>query len=163
MTAAPKRKTVALALALAGALVAGTLTPSYAFLDKTRFVAHLGIAYFAFHHFVWRPYEAGAFNNGAPHRLSTIVKGGAALLFAVHEVQVADKIAKDSNDPLLHKLDGALTGLESQFGTIGQKLKNGTFDPKDIEGLNSSANGVSSAAAADGATIKDVPATVPGQ
>ena len=162
MTKAPKRNRFVFAAALVAALFAGSFAPSYAFLDKTRFVAHLGIAYFAFHHFVWRPYQAGSFNNGAPHRVSSIVKAGVALLFAVHEVKVADKIAKTSNDPLLQKLDGALTGLTTQFGTIGSKLKSGNFDPKDIEGLNTATNGVSTAAAADGATIKDVPVAIPG-
>jgi len=163
LTAAPKRKTLAFALAFAAALIAGTFTPSYAFLDKTRFVAHLGVAYFAFHHWVWKPYKDGDFNSGAQHRVSTIVKGGVALLFAVHEVKVADKIAQTSNDPLLKKLDGGLSALEANFGSIGAKLKSGQFDPKDIEGLNTSANGVSTAAAADGAVIKDVPVTIPGQ
>jgi hypothetical protein len=157
-----KPKTFVLVLAFMGALVASTVTPSYAFLDKTRFVAHLGVAYFCFHHWVVKPYQAGAFASGAPHRISTIVKGGAALLFAVHEVQVADKIAKNSSDPLLQKLDGALAGLQSQFSTIGTKLKGGNFDPKDIDTLNTSTNGISTAAAADNVTVKDVPAALPG-
>jgi hypothetical protein len=33
----------------------GAASPSSAFLDKTRFVAHLGVAYFAFHHWVLLP------------------------------------------------------------------------------------------------------------
>ncbi len=163
MSIAQKPKTFVIVLAFASALVAGTVTPSYAFLDKTRFVAHLGIAYFCFHHWVLKPYQEGAFASGAPHRISTIVKGGVALLFAVHEVKVADKIAKTSSDPLLQKLDGALTGLQTQFSTIGAKLKGGSFDPKDIDTLNSSTNSVSSAAAADNVTVKDVPVpSVPG-
>jgi hypothetical protein len=162
LTIAPKRNRFVLGAALVAALLAGSFAPSYAFLDKTRFVAHLGIAYFAFHHFVWKPYKDGSFESGAPHRVSTIVKGGIALLFAVHEVKVADKIAKTSSDPLLQKLDAGLTGLTTQFGTIGAKLKSGNFDPKDIEGLNTATNGVSTAAAADGATIKDVPVAIPG-
>ncbi len=148
--------------ALAVAIVAGSFSSSSAFLDKTRFVAHLGIAYFCFHHWVWRPYQAGAFAPGAPHRLSTTVKGGVALLFAVHEVQVAKKIADQSPDPLLRKLDGGLASLTDSFGTIGQKLKSGHFDPNDINVLNGAANAVSSQAAANGTTIKDVPVAVPG-
>jgi len=154
---APGTPKFALVFALAGAMLAGTFTPSYAAFDKTRFVIHLGIAYFAFHHWVWLPYKAGMYDNGAPHRISTTVKGGIALLFAVHEVQVADKIAKTSNDPLLAKLDGGLTALTTQFDSIGTKLKSGSFDPKDITSLNSAATGYSSQAAADGTVIKDVP------
>jgi len=54
------------AFVLAAALLIGSSSPASAFLDKTRFVAHLGVAYFCFHHWVLVPYEHGAFNAGAP-------------------------------------------------------------------------------------------------
>jgi hypothetical protein len=145
-----------MSLGLAVALVFGAVTPSYAFLDKTRFVLHLGIAYFCFHHWVLKPYQDGKFANGAPGRVGTIVKAGAALLFAYHEVKVADKIAKNSKSPLLQKLDGGLTALQTQFSTVGTKLKSGSFDPKDIAGLTALTAGFSSMAAANGSPIKDV-------
>jgi hypothetical protein len=151
-----------LAAMLALAIVAGTVRPSEAFLDKTRFVAHLGVAYFCFHHWVLRPYEAGSYASGAPHRFSTIVKGGAALLFAVHEVRVAQRIAEKSNDPLLQKLDGGLTDLTSSFGTVGQKLKSGNFSADDVRALESQTNIFGSRSAAAGAPVKDVPVAVPG-
>jgi hypothetical protein len=154
---ASKRKSFVLSLAFAGALIAGMVSPSYAFLDKTRFVAHLGVAYFCFHHWVLRPYQSGAFGDGAPHRIASLVKAGAAMLFAVHEVKVADKIAKESNDPLLQKLDAELALLTTQFNLIGTKFKNGNFDPKDIQSLTNSTTALSTHAAADNAIIKDVP------
>ena len=139
---------------IAGAFAAALLTVSLgradAFLDKTRFVAHLGVAYFCFHHWVLKP-----------HRITTIVKGGAALLFAVHEVRVAEKIAKDSPDPLLQKLDGGLADLTTSFGAIGEKLKSGHFDPADIALLKGKSDAVAAGAAADGAVIKDVPVPAP--
>ena len=155
-------KRILLATALAVAMFAGSLTQSSAFLDKTRFVAHLGVAYFVFHHWVLHPYQTGAFASGAPHRTSTIVKGGVALLFAVHEVKVAKKIADTSKDPLLQKLDGGLAGLTGSFASVGAKLKSGHFDPKDIEGLNGATSALGSQAAAGGAPIKDVPVAIPG-
>ena len=72
---AAKSKRFVLIAAFIGAVLAGSVTPSFAFLDKTRFVAHLGIAYFCFHHWVLKPYQQGAFAGGAPHRISTIIKG----------------------------------------------------------------------------------------
>ncbi len=156
-------KRTALACALAVTVAMSAFAPANAFLDKTRFVAHLGVAYFCFHHWVWKPYQAGDFAEGAPHRTATIVKGGAALLFAVHEVRVAQRIAQKSKDPLLQKLDGGVSNLIASFGTIGSKLKSGQFDPKDVQNLNGLTTTFGSQAAAEGATIKDVPATVPGQ
>jgi hypothetical protein len=162
MRALPLLKRLFLAAALTVAIVTASFTPSQAFLDKTRFVAHLGVAYFCFHHWVLKPYQEGAFAGGAPHRISSIVKGGVALLFAVHEVKVAEKIARTSKDPLLQKLDGGLTTLESNFASVGQKFKSGKFDPSDIAGLTGSAGDVKTQAGSEGVTIKDVPVAAPG-
>lgn len=153
---------VPLALLLAVTLFAATMGRSEAFLDKTRFAAHLGVAYFCFHHWVMRPYQQGSFASGAPHRIGSMVKGGAALLFAVHEVRVSQRIARNSKDPLLQKLDGGLNNLEASFASVGQKLKGGHFSPADVTNLNGSTASVASGAAADGTTIKDVPAAIPG-
>jgi len=149
-------------VALVAAMLTGSVSPSNAFLDKTRFVAHLGVAYYCFHHWVWNPYKQGKFDNGAEHRTSSIVKGGIALLFAYHEVKVSEKIAKDSNDPLLQKVAGAIPALTAALATIGANLKSGHFDPKDIESLNGLTGSVASQAAANGTPIKDVPVTIPG-
>jgi len=155
-----KRTVITAALALT--MVAGSISPAPAFLDKTRFLAHIGIAYFAFHHWVMKPYGAGAFADGAPHRTSTIVKGGLALLFAVHEVQVSEKIARNSKDPLLQKLDAGVAGLTGSFSAIGQKMKSGQFNPQDLIDLKNKTTSLGSQAAAAGAPIKDVPVAVPG-
>lgn len=148
--------------ALVVAILATSFAPSSAFLDKTRFIGHLGIAYFCFHHWVLNPYHEGKFNAGTPHRTASIVKAGVALLFAYHEVKVSQKIAAKSHDPLLQKLNGALGSMTDSFGAVGQRLKSGHFDPKDIEGLNASTTSLGSAAAAGGATIHDVPVAIPG-
>jgi hypothetical protein len=58
-----------------------------ALFDKTRFVLHLGLAYFAFHHFVYKPYKAGSFKAGASHRTTSIIKAGVALLITYHELK----------------------------------------------------------------------------
>jgi hypothetical protein len=149
-------------VALVAAMLTGSVSPSYAFLDKTRFVAHLGIAYFCFHRWVWNPYKEGKFNNGADHRTASMVKGGIALLFAYHEVKVSEKIAQKSKDPLLQKVAGAIPSMTGAFATLGSKLKSGHFDPKDIENLNGVTRALASQAAAGGATIKDVPVPIPG-
>lgn len=144
------------------ALLSASLGRADAFLDKTRFAAHLGIAYFCFHHWVLKPYQDGNFASGAPHRVATIVKGGAALLFAVHEVKVSEKIARLSKDPLLQKLDGGVASLATSFGAIGSKLRSGQFKPDEIDGLKTASDSVATDAAADGAKIKDIPVALPG-
>ncbi|MDQ6933005.1 MAG: hypothetical protein M3160_07495 [Candidatus Eremiobacteraeota bacterium] len=157
-----KFRNVLLGLVIIFAIALGTIRPSSAFLDKTRFAAHLGIAYFCFHHWVLNPYREGRFASGAPHRVSSIVKGGAALLFAVHEVKVSEKIARKSNDPLLNKMAGGLGALAGSFAAVGSKLKGGRFSPQDVDGLRGEATSVNSNASADGVHIKDVPIAIPG-
>lgn len=142
--------------ALVLTLVSTLLTPSFAIFDKTRFVGDLGIAFFCFNHWVLKPYKAGAFEKGAPHRTSTMIKGGAALLFAVNRVHKANKIAHESKDPWLQKLAGSLDRMESSFSSVGANLKKGVFKPNEIDGINSNVGQISSASAANGATIKEV-------
>jgi len=151
------RNRFVLGAALVLTLFVSFARPSNAFLDKTRFAAHLGVAYFCFHHWVLKPMQQGDFANGAPHRVASIVKGGAALLFAVHEVRVAERIARKSNSPLLHSLDGKIVGLATTFAAVGTALKAGHFAPDDVKGLTTSTTDVSAAAAAAGQPIKDVP------
>jgi hypothetical protein len=155
-------KRVVIGALLVFALVTGATRPAPAFLDKTRFLLHLGVAYFAFHHWVLKPYEQGDFASGAPHRVKALVKGGVALLFAVHEVHVAEKVAAHSKDPLLQKLAAGLAGLTSSFSSVGERLKSGQFNPSDIQQLDSQTGTLQSAAQENGTTIKDVPAAIPG-
>jgi hypothetical protein len=104
------------------------------------------------------PYHDGVFAPGAPHRPSTIVKGG----IAVHGVHVAQEIAAKSNDPLLKQLNGEVVALSGSFLTIGQRLRSGHYDPADITALEGQAKSLGSDASAGGVNIKDVPIAVPG-
>ncbi len=155
-----KRSVITVLLALAVTFAA--MRPASAFLDKTRFLAHVGVAYFCFHHWVLNPYRQGAFAAGSPHRIAALVKGGVALLFAVHEVRVAEDIAHKSNDPLLHALDTKIAALGGAFAAVGQKMKSGHFDPSDADSLDNQTTSVGNDAAAHGAQIKDIPVAVPG-
>ena len=140
----------------------GFSSTSFAFLDKTRVVGHLGAAFFAFHHWVLSPYQHGKFAAGAPGKTSAYVKGGLALLFAAHEVKVAENIAYKSKDPLLQKLDAGLQNLTGSFGKVGQNLKSGQFNPAELESLNNDATQLGNAATSGGAPIKEIPTLIPG-
>jgi hypothetical protein len=100
--------------------------------------------------------QQGDFASGAPHRISSIIKGSAALLFAVHEVKVSERIARKSDSPLLHSLDGKLVGLATSFAAVGTALKAGHFAPDDVKGLTTSTADVTADAAAAGQPIKDL-------
>ena len=157
-----RQKKVPFTLTMAAVLIAGLAQPSQALLDKTRFVAHLGIAYFCFHHWVSNPYREGKFVAGAPHRTASIVKAGGALLFAVHELKVSNKIAHLSRDPLLQKLSGSVDNMTNSFDSIGHKFHSGKFGSGDIDSLNGAVNGMDTSARASKINVKDVPVAIPG-
>lgn len=56
---------------------------------KVKIVAHLGIAYFAFQHYLYSPWKSGQFRKGTPGRTKSIVKGVVAGLVGLHEFQRA--------------------------------------------------------------------------
>lgn len=128
------------------------------FFDKTRFVLHAGAAYFAFHHWVWKPYKAHAFDKGKNGRIKAMFKAGIALLFTVHELKVAYGIAKGSHSAILHAIIAPVNALISAFGKVGNQLKHGVLDTKGINGLNSLTNSVSSKVGG----IRDIPLPIPG-
>ena len=143
-------------------MACGILSPSFGLLDKTRFAADMGLAFFAFRHWVYTPYKAGAFQSGAPGRTKTLIKGGAALLFAVNRVKRADTIAHNSKSPLLHKLVAPLDALQNEYTTLGQKMKGGDFDPAQVERTNGHLGDIGAGASAAGAPIKEKAEDIPG-
>ncbi len=144
------------------AVVAGPLSTSHAILDKTRFVAHLGVAYYAFHHWVLTPYKVGQFRQGSAGKTGALVKGGLALVFAAHEVNVAERVARNSHDPLLRKLDAQLVNLKGSFANVGNKMQKGQLDPADVRALDSATSAIGQTSAAAGQPIRDIAAPIPG-
>jgi hypothetical protein len=154
----------ATAPSLAGTAGAATHLRSHpALFDKTRFALHLGLAYFAFHHFVYNRYRQGAFKSGAPHRTSTIIKAGVALVFTAHELKVAYDIARKSNSGVLHALIKPLQGLVGTSQRVGDRLRGGQFNDAEVKNVINGANSFSSQATKNGISIKDIKVFVPGQ
>lgn len=177
-----KRKVLALVL-IAG-LLASVLAPSLAgtasaasparvqtqahthsnpaFLDKIRFLAHMGAAYYAFHHFVYARYKAHDFDKGAPHRTKDIIEAGVALLFAYHEVHVAYGIAKGSNSKTLHALIKPIQIVSDAATKVGNKFKKGDFSTGDLTSLTKKFGSLSTLSSKAGYTIHDIPASIGG-
>jgi hypothetical protein len=169
-------------LTLVGAMLTSVLAPSFggnahaaapavtharahtAFLDKTRFLLHAGVAYFAFHHWIWNPYKAGAFKKGASGRTKAIIKAGIAALFAVHELKVAYGIAEGSHSATLHALVSPINKFMGALQAAGNKFKSspGSYSDSIVSGLNGNASSLGSAASKAGYSIKDITAPIPG-
>ncbi len=184
-------KTKLIVLSLAAVMATGALAPSFtgsanaavrtapivarvhsnpAFLDKTRFLLHMGFAYYAVHHFVILPYQRHDFSAGSAHRTTAFIKAGVALLFAYHEVKVSYNIAQNSNSALLKTLIKPLTAFGATLGVVGNKLhpSNNQGTPvsgavgseQDISGTVGAFNSFDRTARGQGLNINDV--TPPG-
>jgi hypothetical protein len=121
---------------------------------KTKFVLHVGLAFGAFHRYIYKPLKAGAFKSGAPGRVKALLKAGVAALFAVHELKVAheDALSDSHLRPLANKLDA----LGSKLGSLGSALKGGTLNPADILASSGAVDALGAASGAVGVGVKDL-------
>jgi hypothetical protein len=156
---APALIAMVLALSLAGG-VAGCGSSSssgsgtaHVHFAKTKFLLHAGLAFGAFHRYIYKPYKAGGFTPVSSHKLA-IVKAGAAGLFAYHEIKTALVDARSSST--LSKLVSPLTALESKMSSLGSGLKSGKLDGSAISNANSSVSSIGSQSASSGTSIKDL-------
>lgn len=132
------------AAAGSAAPAAGHVSSHPALFDKTRFVLHMGFAYFAFHHWVYKPFKAGDFASGAHPRLLNLGKAALAVLFTVHELKKSYKIAHDSHSATLHAIIAPLGALVALVSKEHDKLKgceSGTQSSYDTSSYDVTDNG----------------------
>jgi hypothetical protein len=121
---------------------------------KTKFVIHMGLAFGAFHRYIYDPYRAGAFKSGAGGRTKALVKAGAAALYAVHELKTAreDALSDEHLRPLAEKIEGLLGSLTS----LGSSLKGGSLDAGAIAAAAGAVSSLGTESSGVGAVIKEV-------
>jgi hypothetical protein len=125
---------------------------------KTKFLLHAGLAFGAFHRYIYKPFKAGTFNNPLQHKLA-LVKAAAAALFVVHEVKQAAAAAQGS--ALLMKLFSPLTALAGGVTAAVAGLKSGKIDTSSIESANSAIDSIKSMASSAGASITEHAPSIP--
>ncbi|HWE64443.1 MAG TPA: hypothetical protein VHB98_22240 [Chloroflexota bacterium] len=148
--------------AVSGHVVDRVAPSRAAFFDKTRFLLHMGAAFYAFHHFVWARYKSGGFDSGASGRTGNFIKAGIALLFTYHELKKAYGIANSSSSKTLQLLVAPLNKLLGLVNTEAGKLKSGNYNSSDITGINDAITGLGKTAGSNGYNIKDLTVPVPG-
>jgi hypothetical protein len=131
-----------------------TPAPKKTHFAKTKFVIHAGLAFGAFHRWIYKPLKAGTFSGKSLLRnKKALFKAGLAGLFAYHELKLALKDAKSS--PLLTKLLTPVTALANKLKSIGTGLKRGKVDQAAIESTNSDIAAANGAASAAGSNIQE--------
>jgi hypothetical protein len=136
----------------------GQTTTRHIAFAKTKFLLHAGLAFGAFHRYIYKPFRSGGFSPPTQHK-AAIVKAGVAGLFAYHEAKLALQDAQAS--PTLSKLVAPLTALQRQLSGLGTRLKGGSLDASGINAANASVNGITSQSAHDYKAIHDVASPSP--
>lgn len=120
---------------------------------KTKFVLHAGLAFGAFHRWIYKPAKKGDFNHPLTHKLA-VVKAAAAGLFTYHELKLALKDAQA--DPTLSKLVAPITALQNKMQGIASNLKSGNVNTADITAAEGSVTSIDQLAAGSGQKITDI-------
>ena len=132
-----------------------TATAPTTHFAKTKFVLHAGLAFGAFHRYIYTPYKQGQFRGGLLHPKLATVKAALAAAFAYHEVRLALNDARSSR--ILSKLLAPLLALQSKLSNLTTGLKHGKADPAAIQSAQSDTGSISSASAAAGQPVQDQP------
>lgn len=119
---------------------------------KTKFVAHSGLAFGAFHRYLYKPYRAGTFKKGADGRLTAFAKGGLAALFIKREIRLASEDVK-ANPTLCRAIAAPLARIGDTVQSAFDKVKSG--DASGIDGVESAITSVSSSSKKDGVDITE--------
>src|SRR5579862_2084453 len=80
----------------------------------------MGLAFGAFHRYIYKPFRSGAFRSGARGRIAAFAKAAAAALFAVHELHEANRDAL--SDSRLRPLAQRVDGLAGSLDSLGESL-----------------------------------------
>lgn len=119
---------------------------------KTKFVLHAGLAFGAFHRYLYKPLKAGTFKSGAHGRISAFIKAGLAALYIKREVRLTYADVK-ANPTLCKAVAGPLRSIGDSVQGAVSKLKSG--DTSGITGLESAVGAVESKSASNGATVQE--------
>jgi hypothetical protein len=137
---------------------ASTTTTTH--LAKTKFVLHAGLAFGAFHRWIYKPAKAGELSHPLEHKLTT-VKAALAAAFVYHELKLA--LADAQSSPTLSKLVAPITDLQNKLHGLAGSVKSGGASAADVDGVDSTISSIKSQAAAAGQTItEETPATPSG-
>ena len=136
-----------------GAATSGTSSTGQVHLAKTKFVLHAGLAFGAFHRYIYKPYKAGKLGGGLFKNKLTKVKAALAAAFAYHEVGLALTDARSSK--VLSKVLAPLLALQDKLKSMKSGLGHG--DTSQVSAANAAADQAGGASSGAGQPISDQP------
>jgi hypothetical protein len=125
---------------------------SGAVTSTAKFALHAGLAFGAFHRYIYEPLKSGALKNPLSHKLA-VVKAVAAAAFTVHEIKAATEAAR--SNPKLAKLAAPLSALGAGIATAVASAKSGKPNVSELESSNSAIDSIKSEASSAGASVAE--------
>ncbi|MGI8715770.1 MAG: hypothetical protein ACR2NR_21825 [Solirubrobacteraceae bacterium] len=119
---------------------------------KTKFLLHAGLAFGAFHRYIYKPFRAGDFKHPFLHKL-TLIKAGLSALFVEHELRIAATDVKSSK--ILRALFSPLTAVASRISSLKSSITGGSVGSSAIGGVQSQLSSISHVASTQGQSIQD--------
>jgi len=119
---------------------------------KTKFLIHAGLAFGAFHRYLYKPLREGDFSRPLQHKLA-LVKAAAAVAFIVHELRIAREDAQAS--AVLRRLFSPLGALAGSVGALAAGLKAGHPDGTAVSSANGAIGSIESLASSAGARVTE--------
>jgi hypothetical protein len=138
--------------ASAPAAAGTTATTGQIKLAKTKFVLHAGLAFGAFHRWIYKPAKAGTLRHPFAHPL-TAAKAALAGAFVYHELKLA--LADAQSDPTLSKLVAPITALQDKIHGVADSAKSSGVSTGDAGSLDSAISSIKGEASGAGATINE--------
>jgi hypothetical protein len=120
---------------------------------KTKFAIDAGLAFGAFHRYIYKPFKSGQLGGGLFHNKKAKLKAALASAFAYNRVKAALRAARGSK--ILSKALAPLLALQTKLGSLSKGLKRG--DTAQVEAANSNVSSAGSASKAAGQPIQDQP------
>jgi hypothetical protein len=131
-----------------------THTHPASILAVPKFVLHAGLAFGAFHHFLYLPFKAGKFTGGGFFSKSkTYIEGGLAALFVYHEVKLA--LADAQHNKALKLLVTPLTAAVALFSTLVAKVKAHKLDATSMTSAQAAVTMIETHAKTSGSAITE--------
>jgi hypothetical protein len=121
-------------------------------LAKTKFVLHAGLAFGAFHRWIYKPAKAGTLSHPFEHPL-TAAKAALAAAFVYHELKLA--LADAQADPTLSKLVAPITDLQNRIRGLSGSVKSSGANAADATNLDGLVSSIKSQAAGAGQSITE--------
>ncbi len=121
-------------------------------LPTTKFLLHAGLAFGAFHHWIYQPIRAGALRHPFSHKLA-LIKAGLAALFVSHELRLAVQDARASK--VLKPVVAPLTAAANKLEGLKSAITGGSVNPSALDGIDSQLGQAGQAAQSAGHAIQD--------